>query len=101
MISAAHMLEGVPKRGGGGNVRRHPLENQELFFRNMGDFLLLFLLTRLYFTQNVKVRALYGIDNKLLQWIANFLNNRKQRVVVKIDGSFCNFVDVLNPAVHN
>ena len=28
----------------------------------------------------------YGIDSKILLWITNFLNNRKQRVVV--DGSF-------------
>ena len=34
----------------------------------------------------------YGIDSKILLWITNFLNNRKQRVVV--DGSFSNFVDV-------
>ena len=31
----------------------------------------------------------YGIDSKILLWITNFLNNRKQRVVV--DGSFSNF----------
>ena len=34
----------------------------------------------------------YGIDSKILLWITNFLNNRKQRVVV--DGSFSNFADV-------
>ena len=34
----------------------------------------------------------YGIDSKILIWITNFLNNRKQRVVV--DGSFSNYVDV-------
>ena len=34
----------------------------------------------------------YGIDSKILLWIANFLNNRKQRVVV--DGSFSNYADV-------
>ena len=35
----------------------------------------------------------YGIDGKILiLWIANFLNNRKQRVVV--DGSFSNYADV-------
>ena len=33
----------------------------------------------------------YGIDSKILLWITNFLNNRKQRVVV--DGSFSNFAD--------
>ena len=34
----------------------------------------------------------YGIDSKILLWITNFLNNRKQRVVV--DGSFSNYADV-------
>ena len=34
----------------------------------------------------------YGIDSKILLWITNFLNNRKQRVVV--DGSFSNEADV-------
>ena len=34
----------------------------------------------------------YGIDSKILLWITNFLNNRKQRVVV--NGSFSNFADV-------
>ena len=34
----------------------------------------------------------YGIDSEILLWITNFLNNRKQRVVV--DGSFSNFADV-------
>ena len=34
----------------------------------------------------------YGIDSKILLWITNFLNNRKQRVVV--DGSFFNYADV-------
>ena len=34
----------------------------------------------------------YGIDSKILLWITNFLNNRKQRVVV--DGSFSNYTDV-------
>ena len=34
----------------------------------------------------------YGIDSKILLWITNFLNNRKQRVVV--DGSFSNYDDV-------
>ena len=34
----------------------------------------------------------YGIDSKILLWITNFLNNRKQRVVV--DGSFSNFANV-------
>ena len=34
----------------------------------------------------------YGIDSKILLRITNFLNNRKQRVVV--DGSFSNFADV-------
>ena len=34
----------------------------------------------------------YGIDSKILLWITNFLNNRKQRVVV--DGSFSNFADI-------
>ena len=34
----------------------------------------------------------YGIDSKILLWITNFLNNRKQRVVV--DGSFSSFADV-------
>ena len=34
----------------------------------------------------------YGIDRKILLWITNFLNNRKQRVVV--DGSFSNYADV-------
>ena len=34
----------------------------------------------------------YGIDSKILLWITNFLNNRKQRVVV--DGTFSNFADV-------
>ena len=33
-----------------------------------------------------------GIDSKILLWITNFLNNRKQRVVV--DGSFSNYADV-------
>ena len=32
------------------------------------------------------------IDSKILLWITNFLNNRKQRVVV--DGSFSHFADV-------
>ena len=34
----------------------------------------------------------YGIDSKILLWITNFLNNRKQRV--EVDGSFSNFADV-------
>ena len=34
----------------------------------------------------------YCIDSKILFWITNFLNNRKQRVVV--DGSFFNYADV-------
>ena len=34
----------------------------------------------------------YGIDSKILLRITNFLNNRKQRVVV--DGSFSNYADV-------
>ena len=34
----------------------------------------------------------YGIDSKILLWITNFLNNRKQRVVV--DGSFSNYADI-------
>ena len=34
----------------------------------------------------------YGIDSKILLWITNFLNNRKQRVVV--DGSCSNFADL-------
>ena len=34
----------------------------------------------------------YGIDSKILPWITNFLNNRKQRVVV--DRSFSNYADV-------
>ena len=34
----------------------------------------------------------YGIDSKILLWITNFLNNRKQRVVV--DGNFSNYADV-------
>ena len=35
----------------------------------------------------------YDIDSKILLWITNFLNNRKQRVVV--DGSFfSNYADV-------
>ena len=34
----------------------------------------------------------YGIYSKILLWIINFLNNRKQRVVV--DGSFSNFADI-------
>ena len=34
----------------------------------------------------------YGIDSKILLWITNFLNNRKQRVVV--DGIFFNYADV-------
>ena len=34
----------------------------------------------------------YGIDSKILLWITNFLNNRKQRVVV--DVSFSNYADV-------
>ena len=34
----------------------------------------------------------YGIDSKILLWITNFLNNRKQHVVV--DGSFSNFADI-------
>ena len=34
----------------------------------------------------------YGIDSKILLWITNFLNNRKQRAIV--DGSFSNFADV-------
>ena len=34
----------------------------------------------------------YGIDRKILLWITNFLNNRKQRVVV--DGNNSNFADV-------
>ena len=34
----------------------------------------------------------YSIDSKILLWITNFLNNRKQRVVV--DGSFSNYADV-------
>ena len=34
----------------------------------------------------------YGIDSKILLWITNFLNNRKQRVVV--DGSFSNYAEV-------
>ena len=34
----------------------------------------------------------YGIDSKILLWITNFLNKRKQRVVV--DGSFSNYADV-------
>ena len=34
----------------------------------------------------------YGIDSKILLWITNFLNNRKQCVVV--DGSFSNYADV-------
>ena len=34
----------------------------------------------------------YGIDSKILLWITNFLNNRKQCVVV--DGSLSNFADV-------
>ena len=33
----------------------------------------------------------YGIDSKMLLWITNFLNNRKQCVLV--DGSFSNFAD--------
>ena len=33
-----------------------------------------------------------GIDSKILLWITNFLNIRKQRVVV--DGSFSNYADV-------
>ena len=34
----------------------------------------------------------YGIASKILLWITNFLNNRKQRLVV--DGSFSNYADV-------
>ena len=34
----------------------------------------------------------YATDSKILLWITNFFNNRKQRVVV--DGSFSNFADV-------
>ena len=34
----------------------------------------------------------YGIDSKILLWMTNFINNRKQRVVV--DGSYSNFADV-------
>ena len=34
----------------------------------------------------------YSIDSKILLWITNFLNNRKQHVVV--DSSFSNFADV-------
>ena len=34
----------------------------------------------------------YGIDSKILLWITNFLNHRKQRAVV--DGSFSNYADV-------
>ena len=34
----------------------------------------------------------YDIDSKMLLWITNFLNNRKQRVVV--DGSLSNFADI-------
>ena len=34
----------------------------------------------------------YGINSKILLWITNFLNNRKQCVVV--DGSFSNYADV-------
>ena len=34
----------------------------------------------------------YDIDSKILLWITNFLNNRKQCVVV--DGSISNFADV-------
>ena len=34
----------------------------------------------------------YGINSKILLWITNFLNNRKQRVVV--DSSFFNFADI-------
>ena len=34
----------------------------------------------------------YSIDSKILLWITNFLNNRKQRVVV--DGNFSNYADV-------
>ena len=34
----------------------------------------------------------YGIESKILLWVTNFLNNRKQRVVV--DSSFFNFADV-------
>ena len=34
----------------------------------------------------------YGIGSKILLWITNFLNNRKQRVVV--DGRFSNSADV-------
>ena len=33
-----------------------------------------------------------AFDSKILLWITNFLNNRKQRVVV--DGSFSNYADV-------
>ena len=34
----------------------------------------------------------YGFDSKILLFMTNFLNNRKQRVVV--DGNFSNFADV-------
>ena len=36
----------------------------------------------------------YGIDSKMLLWIINFRNNRKQRVVV--DGSFSNIFFLLD-----
>ena len=36
----------------------------------------------------------YGIYSKILLWIINFLNNRKQGVVLVVDGSFSNFAEI-------
>ena len=41
----------------------------------------------------------YGIDSKILLWITNFLNNRKQRVVVDgsfLDKHFCSYLLMIN-----